>query len=98
MKGIEHWLVPYVYLAIHVLPNLAHSHVKVHGEDVWLLTRRSVLTRYQICQSLNLQLPSLQNGETQISIIISIYNFYSNYSMRNAGLDEAQAGIKIAGR
>ena len=68
MNGIEHWLVPYVYLAIHVPPNLAHSHVKVHGEIGWLLTWKSVLTRYQICQSLNLQLPSLQNGETQISI------------------------------
>ena len=27
-----------------------------------------------------------------------LFNFYSQYIMRNAGLDEAQAGIKIAGR
>ena len=27
-----------------------------------------------------------------------LYNFYAEYIMRNAGLDEAQAGIKIAGR
>ena len=27
-----------------------------------------------------------------------LFNFYAEYSMRNAGLDEAQAGIKIAGR
>ena len=27
-----------------------------------------------------------------------IFNFYSEYIMRNAGLEEAQAGIKIAGR
>ena len=26
------------------------------------------------------------------------FNFYAEYVMRNAGLDEAQAGIKIAGR
>ena len=26
------------------------------------------------------------------------FNFYAEYIMRNAGLDEAQAGIKIAGR
>ena len=26
------------------------------------------------------------------------FNFYADYIMRNAGLDEAQAGIKIAGR
>ena len=27
-----------------------------------------------------------------------LYNFYAEYIIRNAGLDEAQAGIKIAGR
>ena len=27
-----------------------------------------------------------------------IFNLYADYIMRNAGLDEAQAGIKIAGR
>ena len=28
----------------------------------------------------------------------SLFNIYAEYIMRNAGLDEAQAGIKIAGR
>ena len=27
-----------------------------------------------------------------------MFNFYAEYIIRNAGLDEAQAGIKIAGR
>ena len=27
-----------------------------------------------------------------------LFNLYSEYSMRNTGLDESQAGIKIAGR
>ena len=27
-----------------------------------------------------------------------LFNFYTEYIMRNAGLDEAKAGIKIAGR
>ena len=27
-----------------------------------------------------------------------LFNLYAKYIMRNAGLDEAQAGIKIAGR
>ena len=27
-----------------------------------------------------------------------LFNFYAEYIMRNAGLDEAQVGIKIAGR
>ena len=27
-----------------------------------------------------------------------LFNFYAEYIMRNAGLEEAQAGIRIAGR
>ena len=27
-----------------------------------------------------------------------LFNFYAEYIMRNGGLDEAQAGVKIAGR
>ena len=27
-----------------------------------------------------------------------LFNLYAEYIMRNAGMDEAQAGIKIAGR
>ena len=27
-----------------------------------------------------------------------LFNFYEEYTMQNAGLDEAEAGIKIAGR
>ena len=29
---------------------------------------------------------------------LCLFNFYAEYSKRNAGLEEAQAGIKIAGR
>ena len=29
---------------------------------------------------------------------LCLYNLYAKYIMRNAGLDEAQAGIMIAGR
>ena len=31
-------------------------------------------------------------------IVILLFNLYAEYIMRNAGLEEAQAGIKIAGR
>ena len=36
----------------------------------------------------------------QADIILSpcLFNFYAEYIMRNAGLDESQAGIKIAER
>ena len=30
--------------------------------------------------------------------IVTLLNLYAEYIMRNAGLEEAQAGIKIAGR
>ena len=29
---------------------------------------------------------------------LCLFNFYAEYIIRNAGLDEAEAGIKIAGR
>ena len=29
---------------------------------------------------------------------LCLFNFYAEYIMKNAGLEEAQAGIKIAGR
>ena len=31
-------------------------------------------------------------------ILLTCFNLYAEYVMRNTGLDEAQAGIKIAGR
>ena len=30
--------------------------------------------------------------------IVTLFNLYAEYIMRNAGLEEAQTGIKIAGR
>ena len=39
------------------------------------------------------------NGVSQGSILSPcLFNLYAEYIMRNAGLDEAQAGIKIARR
>ena len=34
----------------------------------------------------------------RLHIVPCLFNLYAGYIMRNAGLDEAQAGIKIAGR
>ena len=41
-----------------------------------------------------------QLGKKYIKVVYchSAYNFYTEYIMRSTGLDEAQAGIKIAGR
>ena len=33
-----------------------------------------------------------------LSLLFNLFNLYAEYIMRNAGLEEAQAGIKIAGR
>ena len=35
---------------------------------------------------------------SRLYIVILLFNLYAEYIMRNAGLDEAQAGIKIARR
>ena len=41
----------------------------------------------------------IQKGVCQGCILSPcLFNFYAEYIMRNAGLEEAQAGIKIAGR
>ena len=38
-------------------------------------------------------------GERQVCILSScLFNLYAEYIMQNAGLDEVQPGIKIAGR
>ena len=35
---------------------------------------------------------------SRLYIVILLFNFYAEYIMRNAGLEEAQAGMKIARR
>ena len=35
---------------------------------------------------------------SKLYIVPCLFNFYAEYIMRNSGLEEAQAGIKIAGR
>ena len=41
----------------------------------------------------------IRKGVHQECILLPrLFNFYAEYIMRNAGLDKAQAGIKIAGR
>ena len=37
-------------------------------------------------------------GKEYIDTVTLLFNLYAEYIMRNAGLDEAQAGIKIARR
>ena len=41
-----------------------------------------------------------KSGKEYIKPVVSpcLFNLYAEYIMRNAGLEEAQAGVKIAGR
>ena len=58
------------------------------GQEATVRTRQETMDWFQICK-----------GVHQGYILSPcLFNFYAEYIMRNAGLDEAQAGIKIARR
>ena len=58
------------------------------GQEVTVRTGHGTMDWFQIGK-----------GVHQGSILsLCLFNFYAEYIMRNAGLEEAQAGIKIAGR
>ena len=40
----------------------------------------------------------LDTGTSYLTYLTCLFNLYAEYIMRNAGLDEAQAGINIDGR
>ena len=42
--------------------------------------------------------PNWEMSTSRLYIVPCLFNFYAEYIMRNPGLEEAQAGIKIAGR
>ena len=44
------------------------------------------------------QTGSTQGKEYVKAALSTLFNLYAEYIMRNTGLEEAQAGIKIAGR
>ena len=57
------------------------------GQEATVRTRHGTMDWFKI-----------RKGEQQGCILSScLSNFYAEYIMRNAGLEEAQAGIKIAG-
>ena len=46
----------------------------------------------------NRLIPNWERSMSRLYLSPCLFNFYAEYIMRNAGLDEAQAGIKIARR
>ncbi|KAB0346626.1 hypothetical protein FD754_011483 [Muntiacus muntjak] len=63
-----------------------------HASKVMLKILQARLQQYMNCE-----LPDERNT-SRLILSLSLFNLYAEYIMRNAGLDEAQAGIKIAGR
>ena len=49
-------------------------------------------------QLLERLVPNRKRSMSRLYIVTCLLNLYAEYIMRNAGLEEAQAGIKIAGR
>ena len=46
----------------------------------------------------NRLVPNRKRSTSRLRIAPCLFNIYAEYIMRNVGLEEAQAGIKIAGR
>ena len=46
----------------------------------------------------NRLVPNRKRNTSRLYIVTLVFNIYAEYIMRNAGLEETQAGIKIAGR
>ena len=58
------------------------------GQDAIVRTGHGIMDWFQIGKG-------IQQG---CILFYCLFNFYAEYIMQNAGLDEAHAGIKIAGR
>ena len=66
----------------------------------YLPPEKSVQVRKQQLELEMEQQTGSKSGKEYIKAVLSpcLFNLYAEYTMRNAGLEEAQAGIKIAGR
>ena len=69
-----------------LLPSLAHSFILLSGLSV--VTRHGTTDWFQIGKG----------GRQGCILSPCLFNFYAEYIMRNAGLEETQTGIKITGR
>ena len=102
-KNIYFWFIDY-----------AKAFDCVDHNNLWKILKEMIIADHLICLLRNLYAGQeatvrtghettdwfqIRKGICQGSILSpSLFNFYAEYIMRNTGLDEAQAGIKIAGR
>ena len=76
------------YLISSSLTNIILLRNLYAGQEATVCTRHGTINWFQIGK-----------GVGQRCVLSPcLYNLYAEYIMQNAGLDEAQAGIKIAGR
>ena len=54
--------------------------------------------KQQLERDMEQQTCSMKRSTSRLHIVTCLFNFYAEYIMRNTGLEEAQAGVKIAGR
>ena len=54
--------------------------------------------KQQLELDMNNRLVPNRKRSTSVKAVYCLFNLYAEYIMRNTGLEEAQAGIKIAGR
>ena len=82
----------------------------VHHNKVWKILKEMGIPDHLTCLLRNLYagqeatvwinglVPNWESGMLRLYIVTFLFNLYSEYIVWNARLDEAQAGIKIAGR
>ena len=104
----------YIYIYIHTFIDCAKAFDYVNHNKLWKILKEMGIPDHLTCLLRNLyagQEATVRTGhgttdwfQTGKGVcqggILSpcLFNFYAEYIMRNAGLEEAQAGIKIAGR
>ena len=67
------------------------------GQEATVRTEHGTTDWFQIGKGVRQVLSSIDNIQ-YCMLSPCLFNLYAEYIMRNAGLEEAQAGIKIAGR
>ena len=79
------------YTMVHSITYTQCKHHKVKRAEFWTVKQESF-----ICPRCAHDEDAISKDDNRCSL--RLFNLYAEYLMRNAGLEEAQAGIKIAGR